>query len=144
MKQKEAAEEMKMFVLLHDVDKTAEVAKDIMRKEKRLEDIMVGGRENEIEFAIELREDQLLTTLKKYLSCAIFRDIGPVTARRIVSFFGLQTAQVIETALHEVLKVQGVGKKRMTALQNGWAYQKRVIIEAEELIRLRSIHRDAM
>ena len=38
-----------------------------------------------------------LTGLEKYLGSGLIKGVGPVTARRIVGHFGLETLDIIET-----------------------------------------------
>lgn len=96
----------------------------------------VSGREDG---SINLFEREMLSDFRKYLSSAIFHNVGPITAKRIVSHFGIRTAQVIETALHDLLQVKGVGRKRMLAIQKGWSFQRRIVEKSAELIRLKSV-----
>lgn len=64
--------------------------------------------------------------LEKYLGSGLIKGIGPVTARRIVRKFGLDTLRIIEDAparLHEVL---GVGRKRVDIITRAWAEQRKI------------------
>ncbi len=64
--------------------------------------------------------------LEKYLGSGLLKGIGPVTAKRIVRKFGLDTLRIIEETpdrLHEVL---GVGRKRVELITRGWAEQKKI------------------
>jgi exodeoxyribonuclease V alpha subunit len=64
--------------------------------------------------------------LEKYLGSGLIKGIGPVTAKRIVRKFGLETLQVIEEnpqRLHEVL---GVGRKRVDLITRAWAEQQKI------------------
>ncbi|MCX7669877.1 MAG: AAA family ATPase, partial [Anaerolineae bacterium] len=64
--------------------------------------------------------------LEKYLGSGLIKGIGPVTAKRIVRKFGLDTLRIIEETparLHEVL---GVGRKRVELITRGWAEQKKI------------------
>jgi ATP-dependent exoDNAse (exonuclease V) alpha subunit len=107
--------------------------------EERLE--IEAGYEDvgQTEIAVRSLEKKTLSALRRYLSSNIFHDVGPVTARRIVSFLGIRTAQMIESALHEVLNVKGVGVKRMFAIKRGWSYQKRLIDKSAKLMNLKSV-----
>lgn len=108
----------------------------MLASEKTLEKV-VRVPESGIDIdAVFNSEAKTLFALRKYLSSSIFHDIGPVTAKRIVAVFGVRTAQVIETALHELLAVKGVGRKRMQAVQSGWSFQRKLIEESAELIKL--------
>ena len=104
--------------------------------EEKAQEVTVGDEDSQI--VIRALEEITLSSLKKYLSSPIFHNIGPVISRRIVSFFGIRTTQVIESA-KELMKVKGIGPKRILAIQNGWTFQKRLTETAAELIRLKSV-----
>lgn len=108
----------------------------MLMTEERVEQVAVGDEDNQI--VIRALEEITLSSLKKYLSSNIFHNIGPVIAKRIVAFFGIRTPQVIESA-QELLKVKGIGPKRILAIQNGWTFQKRLTETAAELIRLKTV-----
>jgi exodeoxyribonuclease V alpha subunit len=64
--------------------------------------------------------------LEKYLGSGLIKGVGPVTAKRIVRKFGLDTLRVIEEEpkrLHEVL---GVGPKRVAIIIRAWAEQQKI------------------
>ncbi|MCX6027973.1 MAG: AAA family ATPase [Chloroflexi bacterium] len=64
--------------------------------------------------------------LEKYLGSGLIKGVGPVTAKRIVRKFGLETLRVIEETparLHEVL---GVGPKRVAIITRAWAEQQKI------------------
>lgn len=96
--------------------------------------VVADSEKNENDF--RERREELLADLRRFLSSAIFKDIGPVTAKRIVSAFGLRTAQVIKTSPQELVTVKGVGSKRVQGIRNGWTFQKRLVAECEELVAL--------
>ena len=47
--------------------------------------------------------------LEKYLGSGLIKGVGPVTARRIVKQFGLDTLEVIEGEPERLGEVPGVG-----------------------------------
>ena len=111
--------------------------------EREVRDILLSVDDSEevkteetINTTIETK--RLLADLRKYLSSSSFYDVGPVTARRIVTFFGIRTPQVIESSLHELLQVTGVGRKRMSAVQRGWTFQQQLVERSAELRELES------
>jgi exodeoxyribonuclease V alpha subunit len=64
--------------------------------------------------------------LEKYLGSGLVKGVGPVTAKRIVRKFGLDTLRIIEETparLHEVL---GVGPKRVAIITRAWAEQQKI------------------
>ncbi len=64
--------------------------------------------------------------IEKYLGSGLIKGIGPVTARRIVRRFKLDTLRVIEEEPHRLREVLGVGKHRMAVIQRGWEEQKAI------------------
>jgi len=52
-----------------------------------------------------------LTGLEKYLGSGLIKGIGPVTAKRIVAHFGLDTLDIIETEIYRLIEVPGIGKR---------------------------------
>jgi ATP-dependent exoDNAse (exonuclease V) alpha subunit len=108
-----------------------------MRTEENVEEFAIEGYDEE---ALGLLEEEVLYALQKYLKSAVFRDVGPVTARRVVSHFGISTPEVIEHAYKRLLEVHGVGPKRMLAIKKGWSYQRNLIEKCAQLIKLRSIN----
>lgn len=120
--------------------KKKEVTRTMLTSEEKLEKVVPADENGEkTDVTIRSLEAKMLSALRKYLSSSIFHDIGPVTAGRIVSVFGVRTAQVIETSLHELLTVKGVGGKRMLAIQNGWSFQRRLMAESAELVKLKLV-----
>lgn len=87
-----------------------------------------------------LSEAVAIYLLKKYLRSPLFDGVGPVIAGRIVSAFGIRTVEVIETSLHELLNVQGVGQNRMLAIKKGWTIQKQIKKALAEIIELGHIN----
>ena len=64
--------------------------------------------------------------LEKYLGSGLIKGIGPVTAKRIVRKFGLETLQVIEEKPQRLHEVLGVGRKRVDLITRAWAEQQKI------------------
>jgi exodeoxyribonuclease V alpha subunit len=64
--------------------------------------------------------------IEKYLGSGLIKGIGPVTAKRIVSHFKLDTLVVIENSLNRLLEVEGVGQKRLSMIGSAWEAQKEI------------------
>jgi exodeoxyribonuclease V alpha subunit len=64
--------------------------------------------------------------IEKYLGSGLIKGIGPVTARRIVRRFKLDTLRVIEEEPGRLREVLGVGKHRATVIQRAWEEQKAI------------------
>lgn len=67
-----------------------------------------------------------LTGLEKYLGSGLIRGIGPVTARRIVAHFGLETLEIIEGSCSRLIEVPGIAQKRVVMIERAWAAQKAI------------------
>ncbi|NDD53780.1 hypothetical protein EBZ39_07860 [bacterium] len=62
----------------------------------------------------------------KYLSSGLIRGIGPSFAERLVNAFGDRTLDVIDKDPERLLRVEGVGPKRLEAIVQAWQEQKEV------------------
>ncbi len=60
----------------------------------------------------------------KYLASGMIHGIGPVTAQRIVSKFGEATLDVFDNNIERLIEVDGVGKKKLDVIKEGWQEQK--------------------
>jgi len=67
-----------------------------------------------------------LTGLEKYLGSGLIKGIGPVTARRIVAHFGLETLDIIEQSCSRLVEVPGIAQKRVAMIEKAWAAQKAI------------------
>lgn len=76
-----------------------------------------------------------LDELRKYLSSSIFVQVGPKSAKKIVSTFGVRTIQVIEKSSHELHKVEGIGRRRVASIIEGWRTPHRLKRECMILLR---------
>jgi exodeoxyribonuclease V alpha subunit len=64
--------------------------------------------------------------IRKYLGSGLIKGIGPVTARRIVKHFGLDTLDIIEHHPRRLREVLGVGKKRVEMVVRAWEEQQSI------------------
>jgi exodeoxyribonuclease V alpha subunit len=83
------------------------------------------GQQFQVVHAQEMKP-ATLTGLEKYLGSGLIRGIGPVTARRIVAHFGLETLDIIEAQGDRLIEVAGIGKTRVGMIQRAWAAQKAI------------------
>ncbi|GCE08824.1 SF1B family DNA helicase RecD2 [Dictyobacter aurantiacus] len=67
-----------------------------------------------------------LTGLEKYLGSGLIKGIGPVTAKRIVAHFGMDTLDVIEQHSERLSEVPGIAQKRITMIAQAWQAQKAI------------------
>lgn len=59
-----------------------------------------------------------------YLSSAMIPTVGPKTAQLIVEKFGTDTLRILEEEPRQLLKVKGIGKKRLPKIIEGLAEQR--------------------
>jgi exodeoxyribonuclease V alpha subunit len=64
--------------------------------------------------------------IEKYLGSGLIKGIGPVMAKRIVKAFGKETLDVVEQEIKKLIKVEGIGKKRVEMIRKAWADQKEI------------------
>jgi len=83
------------------------------------------GRQFQVVSAQETKP-ATLTGLEKYLGSGLIKGIGPVTARRIVAHFGLETLDIIEQHCERLIEVSGIAQKRVAMIERAWAAQKAI------------------
>ncbi len=64
--------------------------------------------------------------IEKYLGSGLIKGIGPIMAKRLVSEFGPDTLNVIETDIKRLREVEGIGLKRIEMIRNAWDDQKEI------------------
>jgi exodeoxyribonuclease V alpha subunit len=64
--------------------------------------------------------------MEKYLGSGLIKGIGPVMAKRIVKRFGEETLNVIDTDIHRLEVVPGIGRKRTEMIARAWAEQQEI------------------
>jgi exodeoxyribonuclease V alpha subunit len=67
-----------------------------------------------------------LTGIEKYLGSGLIKGVGPVTAKRIVKHFGLETLDIIENHSDRLSEVPGIAEKRIKMIQSTWEEQKSI------------------
>ena len=61
--------------------------------------------------------------IEKYLSSGIIKNIGPALAKRIVKTFGEQTLEIMEKNSKQLLKIPGIGEKKLGEIEKSWETQ---------------------
>jgi exodeoxyribonuclease V alpha subunit len=67
-----------------------------------------------------------LVGIEKYLGSGLVKGIGPVTARRLVERFGLDTLRIIDEDASRLHEVPGLGRTRIAAIQVAWRAQRSI------------------
>lgn len=79
------------------------------------------------QFVAQTWEEVMPATLygiEKYLGSGLMKGIGPKFAQLIVSRFGLDTIEIIETDIKRLYEVPGIGQKRVEKIAESWEKQK--------------------
>ncbi len=64
--------------------------------------------------------------IEKYLASGLVKGIGPELAKRVVGRFGEKTLDMIDSHPEKLLAVDGIGKKRLALIREGWSEQRNV------------------
>ena len=81
------------------------------------------------QFKIESYESVVPATaagIERYLGSGLIKGIGPIMAKRLVSRFGVETLNVIETNIQSLREVEGFGDKRIGMIGKAWEDQKEI------------------
>src|SRR5260221_6389 len=55
--------------------------------------------------------------IEKYLGSGLIKGVGPVMAKRMVELYGLETLDIIEHEPRKLLRVEGIGEKRVAMVR---------------------------
>ncbi|MEG0641467.1 MAG: ATP-dependent RecD-like DNA helicase [Clostridium sp.] len=82
-----------------------------------------------LQFKASSMEEILPTTtlgIEKYLSSGVISGIGPVTAKKIVSFFGDKTLEVLDNNIERLNEIEGIGAKKIKVIYESYSKQTEV------------------
>ncbi len=83
------------------------------------------GRQFRAEIVTQVRP-ATVEAIKRYLGSGLIKGVGPVTAKRIVEFFGADTLDVLDRTPGRVLEVPGVGNHRSKLIGEAWQAQQHI------------------
>jgi exodeoxyribonuclease V alpha subunit len=83
------------------------------------------GRQFRAEVVTQVRP-ATVEAIKRYLGSGLIKGVGPVTAKRIVDFFGAETLDVLDRTPGRVLEVPGVGNHRASLIGEAWQAQQHI------------------
>jgi exodeoxyribonuclease V alpha subunit len=67
-----------------------------------------------------------ISGIERYLGSGMIKGIGPVTAKRLVSKFAIETLDVIDRDIGRLAEVDGIGEKRIGMIRSAWQAQKEI------------------
>ena len=62
--------------------------------------------------------------IEKYLSTGIIHGIGPVTAKKIVKAFGVETLDILDNHIERLKEVEGIGEKKFNIIYDSYQESK--------------------
>ncbi|MGM0601372.1 MAG: SF1B family DNA helicase RecD2 [Candidatus Rifleibacteriota bacterium] len=77
-------------------------------------------------FRYTLLKPATLKGIEKYLGSGMIKGIGPVTAKKLVSEFGIDTLDVIENEPEKLTECQGIGPNKAESIAQGWFLQRAI------------------
>ena len=83
------------------------------------------GRQFEVK-SYQVRYPATLEGIRKYLGSGLIKGVGPVTARKIVDYFGLKTLDVLDNTPEKILEVPGIGPSKADLIGNAWVEQQQI------------------
>lgn len=94
--------------------------------------VRVGGQwVNHPEYGQQLKVESYteivpssLEGIEKYLASGLIEGIGPVTAKKFVEKFGMDTLDIIEYNPEKLLEIEGVGEKKAAAISSSFGEQR--------------------
>ena len=83
------------------------------------------GKQFEIA-SYEVTSPSTLLGIQKYLESGLIKGIGPVYAKKIIDFFGIDTLDIIDETPDRLIEIPGIGKKKVKTIKTCWLEQKSV------------------
>jgi exodeoxyribonuclease V alpha subunit len=94
---------------------------------------LAGEWTSHTDYGNQFRADQVeqmapatVEGLRRYLGSGLIKGVGPVTAKRIVEKFGMDTLDILDQNPDRLLEVEGVGRHRAHLIGQAWVTQKHV------------------
>lgn len=69
---------------------------------------------------VEERKPATANALEKYLGSGLIKGVGPVTAKRIVKYFGKDTLEIFEHEIDRLTEVPGIAELKLASIRTAW------------------------
>jgi exodeoxyribonuclease V alpha subunit len=83
------------------------------------------GRQFRAEMVSQIRP-ATVEAIRRYLGSGLIKGIGPVTAEKIVDYFGAETLDVLDRTPGRVVEAAGVGRVRAKLIAEAWVQQQQI------------------
>lgn len=93
----------------------------------KLKGIWTMHKDYGYQFKVDCYETLMPATVKEienYLASGLIRGIGPATAKRIVKMFGEKSLEVLANSPEELLKIPGIGEKKLEMITESYIKQQ--------------------
>jgi len=67
-----------------------------------------------------------LNGIQRYLGSGMIRGVGPALAEKMIEAFGSDVLDVLDTDPKRLLKVEGIGPKKLERIQESWTEQREI------------------
>lgn len=64
--------------------------------------------------------------IEKYLASGVISGIGPITAKKIVDFFGERSLEVLDNNIERLNEIKGIGSKKIELIMKSYSSQREV------------------
>lgn len=75
---------------------------------------------------VEERKPATANALEKYLGSGLIKGVGPVTAKRIVKYFGSDTLDIFEHDIARLTEVPGIAQLKLASIQKAWTEHQEI------------------
>src|SRR5690606_34375136 len=74
--------------------------------------------------SLEILTPNTVEGIKKFLGSGLIKGIGPVTAKKIVENFGLNSLNILDSDPEKLLEIDGLASKKLQLIKKEWKKQK--------------------
>ncbi len=83
------------------------------------------GRQFKVE-AFEVLPPMTLQGIERYLGSGLIKGIGPVTAKKMVQAFGLETLKIIDETPERLMEIEGIGPQKAAKIAKALEEQRQI------------------
>ena len=83
------------------------------------------GRQFKATKAVE-RKPATAAALEKYLGSGLIKGVGPITAKKIVGYFGDKALEIFEGEIQRLTEISGIAQKKLEMISAAWAEHRAI------------------
>ncbi len=77
-------------------------------------------------FKVSEKKPATIAALEKYLGSGMIFGVGPVTAKRIVKYFGANALEIFENHIERLMEVEGIAHKKLKQISEAWQEHREI------------------